>query len=253
MTRVTRRAQIGGVVLVLVAVIQTGCNSCDRRSGTSHHFDGDESSECKNANDCVDLEPCREVACVAGRCSEAPLPTGTPCGDASACQRAPTCDGRGRCLPGEPIDIDDGNPCTEDSCDPTRGAVNEPIDIDDGDACTEDACDPRSGAITHESVDLDDGDDCTFDSCNPETGVSHARPEPKYTCAPTCGEGYHVASRRLSPGCPEDVLQSLCQPVCGDSLYTCESSCPPGYRPGTRHVTAHCGPDQPLTFCRKDH
>ena len=246
-----RRTKLVGVMLV-VAAIQTGCNSCEHRSGANHRSARAESSECEVADDCVDLEPCREVDCVAGRCSSRQLPSGTPCGEATTCQAEPTCDARGRCVAGEPVAVDDGNPCTEDLCQPTRGVVHQPFDVDDGDECTIDACDPRTGTVTHESVDLDDGDDCTFDTCNPETGVSHTRPEPKYTCAATCGDGYHVASRRLSPGCPEGVLQSLCQPVCGDSLYTCESSCPPGYSAGTRHVTAHCGPDQPLTFCRKD-
>ena len=156
------------------------------------------------------------------------VPDDSACDNGLYCDGVETCDALLDCQPG--VDVDCG----------------------DGVSCTIDACDPRTGAVTHESVDLDDGDDCTFDTCNPETGVSHTRPEPKYTCAATCGDGYHVASRRLSPGCPEGVLQSLCQPVCGDSLYTCESSCPPGYSAGTRHVTAHCGPDQPLTFCRKD-
>ncbi len=247
----SRLAKLAGAMLIVTATVLTGCNSCERKSGTAQRTARDPSSECEVAEDCVDLDPCQEVDCIAGRCRERQLASGTPCGEASACQSEPTCDARGRCVAGDLVEVDDGNPCTEDFCHPARGVVHESIDVDDDDACTEDACDPETGAITHDSVDLDDGDACTFDTCDPQSGVSHARAEPKYTCAASCGDGYHVASRRLSPGCPEGVLQSLCQPACGDSFYTCEKSCPPGYRAGTRHVTAHCGPDQLLTFCRK--
>jgi len=239
-----------GVLLLAAASVLPGCNSCDqRKKGTERPGAGVAWSECTRAEDCVDLDPCREMDCVDARCRPHLLPEGTPCGEATACQSAPWCSAEGRCVAGDPVEVDDANPCTMDSCDPTRGVRHDPIDVDDGDACTTDACDPSTGQITHESVDLDDGDECTFDACNPETGVSHARAELTYTCAPTCGSGYHVASRRRSPSCP--LLQSVCQPDCGASFYTCEASCPPGYQAGTRELNDQCGRDQSLTFCHQ--
>ena len=248
--RVALPTGLVAAALLVPALVLAGCNSCQSRSRPRERRAALAPAECTGAEDCVDLEPCREVDCIDSRCRERLLPAGTPCGEASACQSEPTCDDRGECVAGQPLGIDDGNPCTVDSCDPTRGAIHDPVAIDDGDACTTDACEPNTGEITHEPVDLDDGDECTFDTCNPQTGVQHARADPKYTCAADCGPGYHVASRRRNPACPG--LQSSCLPVCGPSFYTCENTCPAGYRAGAHHLTEQCGPDQPLTFCSRE-
>ena len=71
------------------------------------------------------------------------------------------------CSNGPPTDCDDGNACTDDSCDPATGlCVNTPnIDCDDGDACTDDSCDPATGlCVNTPNYDCDDGDACTDDS-----------------------------------------------------------------------------------------
>ena len=43
----------------------------------------------------------------------------------------------GTCV-GTPINCDDGNPCTTDSCDPVTGCINTPNSnaCDDGNVCT---------------------------------------------------------------------------------------------------------------------
>jgi hypothetical protein len=63
-------------------------------------------------------------------------------------------------------------------CSPTpTGAVcvvaSSPVDADDHNACTVDSCDPKSGAISHEPVAVGDNDPCTIDTCDPATGVDH--------------------------------------------------------------------------------
>jgi cysteine-rich repeat protein len=50
---------------------------------------------------------------------------GTPCPDATLCNGDETCDGAGGCNPGTPLDCDDDNLCTQDSCDPVLGCVND--------------------------------------------------------------------------------------------------------------------------------
>jgi hypothetical protein len=43
----------------------------------------------------------------------------------------------GECV-GEPLDCDDGNPCTDDACDPAQGCSSTPNEApcEDGDPCT---------------------------------------------------------------------------------------------------------------------
>jgi hypothetical protein len=44
-----------------------------------------------------------------------------------------------------PLDCDDSNACTTDSCDPVLGCQNTAISCNDGDVCTADSCDPVLG------------------------------------------------------------------------------------------------------------
>ena len=54
---------------------------------------------------------------------------GAPCPDANVCNGDETCDGAGNCNPGSVLDCDDGNLCTQDSCNPLTGCVNDPSPI----------------------------------------------------------------------------------------------------------------------------
>ncbi len=45
-------------------------------------------------------------------------------------------------------------------------------EVDDGDACTLDECDPDTGEVTHTPLECDDGDLCTADSCDPVIGCT---------------------------------------------------------------------------------
>jgi hypothetical protein len=246
-------------VLLTIAAVQYGCDGCTRKkspekSSERKQTHQEEAPECDFASDCTTDNPCLEVDCVDDRCVADPLPEDTICGEATPCQQASACDGRGHCVAGAPIDVDDGDPCTVDSCHPTRGVVHEPVAVDDSDACTLDSCDPDTGTITHDSVDIDDGDECTFDACDPKTGVSHSSADPKYTCEASCGDGFHAASRRVSTACgPVPGIRSFCQPNCGHSFYTCDATCPDGYRAGAQRPSDQCGPPPALmTFCKKD-
>ena len=120
---------------------------------------------------CSDQNACTADSCDPEEgCIQEKL-TGTYCNDGDACTQMDTCQD-GLCL-GEAIDIDDGNPCTVDSCDPYFGVEHTPISgalCDDGNACTpEDRCD---AGICRGLGELDCNDDnpCTRDLCSPETG-----------------------------------------------------------------------------------
>jgi cysteine-rich repeat protein len=88
------------------------------------------------ANDCpadaVDVglcgpgDACNSVACVAKECQYPPVADGTDCSDADLCNGDETCQS-GLCTAGSPLVCEDGDVCTEDSCDPETGCVNDPI------------------------------------------------------------------------------------------------------------------------------
>jgi hypothetical protein len=67
------------------------------------------------------------------------------------------------------IDPDDGNACTEDTCDPGSGVMNTAIDPDDDQvACTDDVCDPSTGETNHIPDDslCEDSSMCTVGACS---------------------------------------------------------------------------------------
>jgi hypothetical protein len=76
---------------------------------------------CDDANDCT-VDRCDALS---GTCRHDPLPRDTACDrDRDACNGVDRCDIAGQCLTGAPPKIDDGNPCTTDSCDALTGAIS---------------------------------------------------------------------------------------------------------------------------------
>ena len=97
-----------------------------------------------------------------------------PCSDGDACTAGEACVG-GECLGGGPINCDDGNPCTDDSCDPAAGCVfnANTIPCDDGNSCTTgDTC-LDGWCVAGDPIACDDGNPCTKDLCLPEGGCEH--------------------------------------------------------------------------------
>ena len=91
-------------------------------------------------------------------------------------QRIPniTC-GAGACVGGAAPSCDDGNVCTDDSCDSATGCVNSSntAACDDGDACTTaDTC-AAGACVGGAAPSCDDGNVCTDDSTleNREDGM----------------------------------------------------------------------------------
>jgi hypothetical protein len=81
-----------------------------------------------SANVCRQASTCNGAgACLAG----AALPAGTSCSNGNPCDGYEKCSGTGTCQLGTALStaqVDDHDPCTNDSCDPSRGGVvNEPI------------------------------------------------------------------------------------------------------------------------------
>jgi hypothetical protein len=118
---------------------------------------------------CDDGNPCTTGICGSdGSCGQIP-DSGAACDDGSVCSSSDVCVS-GKCQ-GTAIDCDDGNPCTDDSCDLANGCTHTNAEIacaDDGNSCTIDAC--VNGACAHPTLGdgatcKDDGNGCTLDGC----------------------------------------------------------------------------------------
>jgi hypothetical protein len=213
-----------------------------------------EPAGCNAPADCADDNACTEEACVDGRCVTSLVAAGTSCDNETVCDGVAKCDQAGQCVPGAAPEVDDGNACTLDHCDPVSGVTHQPVSPDDSNPCTSDACDPQTGGLTHSPVDLDDGDDCTVDTCEPRIGVRHQPRSASYTCNLHCEPGFHVTSRIQAPECRTSPgLRSVCMPDCGATFYTCDSGCPNGYRALSKTANSLCGTVVSVyTFCQKE-
>ena len=139
---------------------------------------------------CDDLESCTQDSCdkKTGKCEfNGTLRNGQKCdADGSVCTVSDTC-ADGKCVSGKPRDCDDSNPCTNDSCDNSKGclyASNTSGCDADGDACTvADVCKDKvcgKGKLTL----CDDGNPCTVDQCDTKTGkcVFDGKPQDGKAC-----------------------------------------------------------------------
>src|SRR5207253_7344236 len=79
---------------------------------------------------------------------------------------------QGQCFAGTPLNCDDTNACTADTCDPTNGCVHTPVNCNDSNACTTDTCDATNGCV-HTAVSCDDTNACTTDTCDATNGCVH--------------------------------------------------------------------------------
>ncbi|MBM4394508.1 MAG: hypothetical protein FJ087_02320 [Deltaproteobacteria bacterium] len=123
--------------------------------------------------DCDDGNPCTSDSCDQGTgCAHDP--NEAPCDDLDPCTVGDAC-AAGGCAGTIPLDCSDGNPCTDDGCDPATGCGHEPnaAACDDrnpctaGDACTLGIC------AGFQATSCDDGNDCTRDTCDPAAGCGH--------------------------------------------------------------------------------
>jgi MYXO-CTERM domain-containing protein len=166
----------------------TGCANDNVAAGTScgdgSVCNGDEVCDAAGvclpgtSLDCDDGDPCTTDACnpVSG-CETATAPAGTDCSDADACNGAETCDAAGACAAGRPLDCDDNNLCTIDSCDMADGCEHASAADDtacsDGDACNGDEVCAAGMCAAGMPLDCDDQNECTIDVCDAGIGCAH--------------------------------------------------------------------------------
>ncbi len=119
---------------------------------------------------------CLQSACdpETGACDLVPDHEGYACDDEDPCTVGDAC-AEGACAGGAAALCDDGNPCTDDACDPLSGCTFTANDApcDDGNACTTgDQCVNGWCGATG-TLDCDDGDPCTNDACAPPDGCTY--------------------------------------------------------------------------------
>lgn len=138
-----------------------------------------------------------------GTCVETALVDGTACSPNSACVTDAVCQG-GRCV-GTPIQCDDGNACTLNTCNAVTGCEYPPAPPCPGDGkCGIGVCDPTTGCGI---ITAADGTRCGAVSCDMAmvciSGTCQERDPPDgYVCAeasPCQGEGFCQGSDCVKP------------------------------------------------------
>jgi hypothetical protein len=166
--------------------------------------------ECASDGDCDDGTTCTSDSCAAQGHTCYHIALSGNCSDGSACTEADHCTD-GVCN-GTTKVCDDGNPCTVDSCSPSKGCVTaiggSELPCDDGKACTYmshcyggactatgynnqcdcglDGCDDNNactadgcganGKCANLPITCNDGNPCTTDVCDASTGKCTAVP-----------------------------------------------------------------------------
>jgi hypothetical protein len=116
---------------------------------------------------CDDANPCTTDSCnPASGCVFTPQ----TCTDGEACNGLETCNpADGQCVPGTPLNCDDGSVCTLDACSGgacQHVATNEGGACSDGSACTSgDVCHSGLCTGTANASLCDDGNSCSADAC----------------------------------------------------------------------------------------
>ncbi len=210
--------------------------SCDPVTGTCTIVPAHEGFACADGDACTMGEKCVEGACGDGvtvNCNDGDVCTDdscdsdegclhtfneAPCDDGDACTVADVC-AAGECAGPEAKNCDDGNVCTDDSCDPVAGcqhSANQDV-CDDGNACTlGDICLAGQCKAGKQFLDCDDDDPCTDDLCDADNGCVYA-----LNTAP-CDDGDACTTGDL---CDGGQCAGSGQLVCDDANVCTDDSC----------------------------
>ncbi|HLK10052.1 MAG TPA: hypothetical protein VKW76_01600 [Candidatus Binatia bacterium] len=129
---------------------------------------------CTRDADCGTGDPCNPVSCQNHTCVAGAPPCGTDLCNPQVCTA--TSATTFTCTAGTPLNCDDGNACTQDSCDPTQGCIHTDLcAAQTTDPCSPVVCtDPTTGTCGPGTPPTcDDGNPCTDDSCVAGFGCMH--------------------------------------------------------------------------------
>jgi hypothetical protein len=194
-----------------------GAETCDTATGT-----------CQPGTppDCDD-----GVGCTVDTCDETSdtcvnTPNDANCDDGDVCNGSETCDATLDCQAGTPLDCDDQELCTTDSCDSVSGCANVPVECPAGEICdsTDGLCKPEPDCTV--DADCDDGFFCNgVETCDVATGTCQAGTPPDcddgVDCTvDTCDEVNDACANTPDDlSCPDDGLfctgDEICDPAAG--------------------------------------
>jgi cysteine-rich repeat protein len=212
-----------------------GCVICG-----NNKLDGGESCEdgnTVNGDGCN--SGCQNEACVAQTAAQPSCTTNADCPGVTTCT-GPF--GNKLCTPWNLCE--DGNPCTNDSCnDGQDTCVHTPKSCGDAHACTTDTCDAETGACVNTPNDgaCNDGNVCTDDLCSATTGCANtANTDP-------CNDGVEcttndTCSNKACVGTPGEGCG-----FCGDGAKTPPEACDDGN--ATHTNGEYCGVNCVLIPC----
>ncbi|HIA01633.1 MAG TPA: hypothetical protein EYN66_06940 [Myxococcales bacterium] len=240
-------------------------------------------NDCDNLVDedlCDDANMCTDDKCQTdGTCVH--TPNTKLCDDQSVCTQTDVCK-ESKCTGLSPINCNDNNQCTDDSCDTVAGCQN-PLNsagCEDGNPCTlNDVC--SGGQCKPGQFDkCNDNNPCTADACSPLTGCKNTPSNngaPCSTGSGQCGQGIctqgfckSTDGTTCSTGngtCPQGTCSGgscfinsgqICEakvdaciiPFCSDKVYgecTANGKCVPKQNPNS----TSCGSPCPGGFCTK--
>jgi hypothetical protein len=150
---------------------------------------------CTICSGCYDNNPCTQDIAAGGLCLHLNDTDSSICSDGNVCNGVETC-AQGACTEGVPLNCNDHNACTDDSCDPIAGCSHTPINCDDNNACTGmETCDFFTGCVAGTPPNCNDKNPCTADSCDPTTGcINDPAPEDGNPCTTGNGQSGHCSN-----------------------------------------------------------
>ena len=165
--------------------------------------------------------PCLASQCdpLTGACAQVAANDGYPCEEGDLCTLGDSCLD-GVCLAGQAVNCNDGNVCTDDSCDPGVGCTHLPNQAacDDGSVCTlADQC-LNGECAAGAAANCEDGNLCTQDSCDPLLGCLHVATVGECSDGNECTTGDH---------CEQGICVSTGLETCDDGNICTDDSCSP--------------------------
>ncbi len=148
------------------------------------------------------------------------------------------------CLHGD-VPCDDASACTVDSCDAEGACVHEPTVScdDDGEPCTDERCDPASGGCvtTPNTAPCDDGDPCTVgDRCGAGAcgALLHAPCDDDLPCSPQSGPCWRSPAATRARAAPTRPVSATTGTPARQTRATPRPAPAPSSRPATSAIPA---------------